>query len=39
MPDTGTQTKANPEDGPVMKAVQRLTVKGDEMNVLSPSAR
>ena len=28
MPDTGTQTKANPENGPVMKAVERLTGKG-----------
>ncbi len=28
MPDTGTQAKANPENGPVMKAVERLTGKG-----------
>ena len=28
MPDTGTQTKTNPENGPVMKAVERLTGKG-----------
>ncbi len=28
MPDTGTQTKASPEHGPVMKAVERLTGKG-----------
>jgi len=28
MPDTGTQAKANPESGPVMKAVERLTGKG-----------
>jgi len=28
MPDTGTQARTSSEDGPVMKAVQRLTVKG-----------
>ena len=28
MPDTGTQAKTNPETGPVMKAVERLTGKG-----------
>ncbi|MBS1877855.1 MAG: S49 family peptidase [Acidobacteria bacterium] len=28
MPDTGTQAKTNPENGPVMKAVERLTGKG-----------
>jgi hypothetical protein len=28
MPDTGTTAKTKPEDGPVMKAVERLTAKG-----------
>lgn len=28
MPDTGTQVKASPENGPVMKAVERLAGKG-----------
>ncbi len=28
MPDTGTQAKAKPENGPVMKAVERLIGKG-----------
>jgi signal peptide peptidase SppA len=28
MPDTGTQAKANPENSPVMKAVERLAGKG-----------
>lgn len=28
MPETGTSVKANPESGPVMKAVERLAGKG-----------
>ena len=28
MPDSGTQAKTNPDNGPVMKAVERLTGKG-----------
>ena len=28
MPDTGTQSKPNPDNNPLVKAVERLTVKG-----------